>query len=141
MARRGEQLLHRRALHHLAGVHHHNRIHEVGDHAQVVGDQDDRGAQLLLQPPHQVENLRLYRHVQRGGRLIGDQQLGMAGQRHGDHRALAHAAGKLVRIGLRAACGIGNADQLEHLDRACQRRGARCVAMQPHRFGDLLTHA
>ena len=46
----------------------------------------------------QVEDLRLDRDVERGGRLVGDQQLRIAGERHGDHHALAHAARELVRI-------------------------------------------
>ena len=52
----------------------------------------------LLQVAHQVEDLRLDGHVERGGGLVGDQQLGVAGQRHRDHRALPHAAGELVRV-------------------------------------------
>nr|GEY68439.1 hypothetical protein [Tanacetum cinerariifolium] len=34
---------------------------------------------------------------QRGGGFVGDDQRRVVGQRHGDHRALAHAAGQLVR--------------------------------------------
>jgi hypothetical protein len=33
------------------------------------------------------------------GRLVGDQKLGVGGEHHGDHDALAHAAGELVRVG------------------------------------------
>ena len=54
----------------------------------VLGDE---GAQ-------QVEDLRLDRDVERRRRLVGDQQLRLAGERHRDHRALAHAARELVRI-------------------------------------------
>ena len=53
---------------------------------------------LLLELQHQVEDLRLDGDVERGGRLVGDQHLRIAGQRHGDHHALAHAARELVRI-------------------------------------------
>ena len=74
---------------------------------------------LMLQ--HQLENLRLNGHVQRGGRLVGDQQRRIAGQRHGDHHALPHAAGKLVRIIVHARRRIGNADQFQHLDGALER--------------------
>ena len=31
-----------------------------------------------LQVPHQVEDLRLHGHVERGRRLVGDEQLGVA---------------------------------------------------------------
>ena len=50
-----------------------------------------------------VQDLRLDRDVQRGGGLVGDQQARLTGQRHRDHRALAHAARKPVRIGARRA--------------------------------------
>ena len=50
-----------------------------------------------LQLAEQVEDLRLDGDVERRGRLVGDQELGIAGERHGDHDALAHAAGELVR--------------------------------------------
>ena len=55
-----------------------------------------------------VEDLRLDGDVERGGRLVGDQHLRIAGQRHGDHGALAHAAGQLMRIfAAPAAAGSG----------------------------------
>ena len=46
-----------------------------GDDAEIVRDQDDARARLLLQLLDQFENLRLNRHVERGRRLVGDQQL------------------------------------------------------------------
>ena len=79
----------------------------------------------VLQVAHQVEDLRLDGHVQRRGRLVGDQQLRIAGQRHGDHHALAHAAGQLVRILAHPPRRRRNADQRQHLDRLAARRRAR----------------
>ena len=49
-----------------------------------------------------AQDLRLDRHVERGRRLVGDQQARRARQRHRDHHALAHAAGELVRVGAHA---------------------------------------
>ncbi len=92
-------------------------VGELGDHPEVVGDEDDRGAELLAQRPHQLEDLRLDRHVERGGRLVGDEQLRVAGERHGDHHALAHAAGELVRVLLRARLGRGDAHLAQHVNR------------------------
>ena len=43
---------------------------------------------------------------------------GCAGQRHGDHDALAHAAGILVRIGAEPARRVGNAHPAQQLGRA-----------------------
>jgi hypothetical protein len=45
-----------------------------------------------LQLAHQVEDLRLNRHIERRGRFVGDQQIGLAGEGHRDHHALPHAA-------------------------------------------------
>ena len=46
----------------------------------------------------QFEDLRLDGHVERGRRLVCDQDVRLAGQRHGDHHALAHAAGELMGV-------------------------------------------
>ena len=69
-----------------------------------------------------VEDLRLHGDVQRGGRLVADQQVGIVGDRDRDHDALALAAGQLVREGPRPALGLGDADELEQLDGAGARR-------------------
>ena len=69
----------------------------------------------------QGDDLRLYRHVERGGRLIGDDQLrfGANGQR--DHDALAHATGEFVRIGIDALVRCGDADFSQQVDRTLAR--------------------
>ena len=64
------------------------------------------GDQLL----EQLEDLRLDGHVERGGRLVGDQQPRLAGQRHRDQRPLPHAAGELVRVLLQPPVRVGDAD-------------------------------
>ncbi len=46
-----------------------------------------------------VENLRLHGDVERRRRLVGDEEIGTIGERHGDHHALALAARELMRIG------------------------------------------
>ena len=46
----------------------------------------------------QLQDLGLDGHVERGRRLVGDQQVGVARERHRDHHALAHAARELVRV-------------------------------------------
>ena len=71
-----------------------------------------------LEAADQIKHLRLNGDVERGGRLVGDQQLWIAGQRNGDHRALAHAAGKLVRIVVHALFGRRDLDVPQQLDGA-----------------------
>jgi hypothetical protein len=43
-----------------------------------------------------LDDLRLGGHVEGGGGLVGDEQVGLAGDPDGDHDALSHAAGELV---------------------------------------------
>ena len=92
-----------------------------------------------LQPLEQVEDLRLDRDVERGGRLVGDQQRRVAGERHGDRRALAHAAGELVRILRRAALpGRGCRRRSSRRTAAVGRLAPRAAEMDADRLGDLL---
>ena len=85
------------------GVHDDDAVGHLGDDAEVVGDEQDRRPGALLQPAQQVEDLRLHRDVEGGGRLVGDEQLRVHRQRHGDHHTLALAAGELVLVALRSA--------------------------------------
>lgn len=68
-----EDILERAALHHLAAVHDDDFFGNVGDHPEIMGDQQHRHAQLLLQLEHELQNLGLDRHVKRCRRLVGNQ--------------------------------------------------------------------
>ena len=89
------------------------------------------------QAGEQVEHLRLHHHVERGGRLVGDDQPRAAGQRHRDHDALLLAAGELVRVRRREPRPA--ADLLEQLadPRVARRAGCRPCVVQQDRLGDL----
>ena len=63
----------------LAEVHHRDLGAEVPDDREVVGDEQERDVELALQVLEQVDHLRLDRHVERGDRLVGHEQLGVAG--------------------------------------------------------------
>ena len=76
----------------------------------------------------QRQDLRLDRHVERGRRLVGDQQRRAARQRHRDHHALAHAARQLVRIAVEHRARLRNAHLLEHAQRLRARRRAHPCA-------------
>ena len=84
----------------------------------------------LLQRHQQVQDLRLDGDVERGGRLVGDQQLRIAGDRHGDHDALAHAAGQLMREAVQARGGGRDADFFQQFDGAPLALAARAALMQ-----------
>ena len=57
--------------------------------------------------------------------LVGDQDIGLAGQRHGDHDALAHAAGEFIGILLHPLFRLVDIDEAEHLDRTVPRLACR----------------
>ena len=119
-----------------ARVHDVRVVGALGDHAEVVRDQDDRHPQPVLQAVDEVEDLGLDGDVQRGGRLVGDQQPGLVGQRHRDHDPLAQAAGQLVRVVVEALGWPGHADQRQHLGGPLQARpcGLRpCAAARSRR--------
>ena len=83
------------------------------DDREVVRDEQVREVELLLQLLEQVDDLRLDRDVERGDRLVRDDEVGVERERAGEPDPLALAAGELVRI---AARGVGRqADDLEQL--------------------------
>ena len=98
-------------------------IGDVVHDGEVVRDEQEREAELALQAAHQVEHLRLHRHVERRGRLVADQERRVAGQRPRDRDALALSAGELVRELL--PVGAAEADLLE------QARDARLDPRSP----------
>ena len=84
-------------FHDLALVHHHDAVGEHVDHGEVVRDEQACEADFGLQLLEQFQHLRLHRHIQRGGRFVGDEQARLQRQRACQGGALALAAGQLVR--------------------------------------------
>ena len=123
MGRRMDDGIDRADLDDPAGIHHRDPVAGLGDHAHVVGDQHDRRAVLLAEPLEQGNDLRLDRDVERRGRLVGDDQLRLAGERQGDHDPLPHAARELVRVLVEPLLGGGNAGFLEQPHGAPARLG------------------
>ena len=106
---------------------------------EVVRDQDDRGVRLLPRRLQHLDDLRLDRDVERGRRLVRDEHARVVGDRHRDHRALAHPAGELVRVLVDPPLRRRDADDLEQLDRALAARRRRscpgCASGPPRRSG------
>ena len=59
-------------------------------------DEDQRQVPLRLKAAQHLDDHRLYRHVQRRGDLVADQQHGVDHERSGDRDPLALAARELV---------------------------------------------
>ena len=113
----GKQLAHRRLFLLFAMAHDDHLIRHFRDHGHVMRDEDHRHAQFGLQLADGVEDLRLNGDIQRRCRLVRDQQLRAARQRHGNHHALAHPARQLVRMLSHHVRRIGDADLFQHLQR------------------------
>ena len=97
----------------------------------VVGDEDDRLAQLGLQAQELVLQALAVDRVDRAERLVHEHQRRVGGERAGDADALALAAGELRRVARRGSRAV-EADELEQLVDA----GARCARLsQPSRLG------
>ena len=79
-------------------VHHPDRVRDVGDDGEIVADV--HGADVV-DPAHatdRVEHVALGRDVKAGGRLVEDDQLRPARERHREHHPLLLPARQLMRI-------------------------------------------
>ena len=118
----------------LAEIHHRHAVRHAFDHGHVVRDEQIGQAHARLQIKHQVDDLRLDRHVERRDRFVGDDQLRLERQRARDADALALAAGELVREALRHL-GL-KADAPQEVRHLVARLGASGELMHEQRFGD-----
>ena len=129
VARVGENFLRAGQLNQLAGIHHAHAVAHPRDHAQVMANKEDSGVEVAPQVGNQVEHCRLDGHVQRGGRLVHDQQGRVVQQRHCDHHALLLAARNLVRVATQDFFRVGHVHAAQHLNAAGARLGAADAAM------------
>ena len=116
-----------------AVAHQHRLLDIMRDH------QDRFGRHPPFRP--EIEQVGAQRfggqHVERGEGLVHQQNLGLHDQRAGKADALAHAAGKLLRIGRFKAV---EADHVDRGDRALARFGGR-GAMGAQADLDIVEHA
>ena len=115
------------------GVHDVHAVGVPGHDAQVVRDDQHRDPEAPREVLHELEDLGLDRHVERGGRLVGEDQRRVARDRHRDHHPLAHPAAELVRVLAQPPLGIRNPHHAEQLGRAPARlgRGKTQVDLEP----------
>jgi hypothetical protein len=88
MSGRIEDLVPWPVLHDATVLHDRHDVADMPHHGQVVADEQVADAELALQVHEQVQDLALHREVERGDRLVADDELGLQGQGAGDADAL-----------------------------------------------------
>src|SRR5262245_25863376 len=101
-----------------------------------MANQQHRHVQVGAQFLEQGKNFRLRSDVERRRWFVGNQQLWSTGNGDCQQHALAHATGKLVRVGDCAGCG--KFDLLEKFAHATVDGQSGCMPL--HAFGDLASH-
>ena len=137
MAGIGVDLPGRPPLHDPARVHHVDPVGVAGHDAEVVGDDEHRDAELAGQVLQQLQDLGLDGHVERRGGLVGEDERRVAGQRHGDHDPLAHAAAELVRVLAKPPLRVRDPHQREDLRRPGPGLGGCHLEVDLQGLGDL----
>ncbi|MGY4420021.1 hypothetical protein ACVWY2_002446 [Bradyrhizobium sp. JR6.1] len=92
---------------------------------------------VALQVADQREDLLLGGDVERGGRLVRDQELRFQHQRHRDHDALALSARQAVRVGREDALHIGQPHMLHHRQDLLTPRAGVEIGMGAQHLVDL----
>jgi hypothetical protein len=99
----------------LPGVHDDRAVADGGRQVQIVGDEQHRQPGPAAQIIEDRYHLGLGDGVERGGRLVGQQQAGPGQQRGGDHHPLQHPARHLVRVLPQLPGRVLDADLAERL--------------------------
>ena len=100
---RADHLVRRADLDDLAVAHDQDPVAELERLLQVVGDEDHRLADLVVQPDHLVLHVPADQRVERRERLVEQHHRRVDGQRAGQPDPLLHAAGELVGVGVLVA--------------------------------------
>ncbi len=120
-----------------SGVHHVDVVTHFRHHREIVSNEYDGGAEGFLAIADEIEHLLLNGDVKSGGGLVADQELRPGDEGHGDHDALAHTAGELVRVAVDTFFRFVNADFGKGLDGAVERGFSRDAFVDLQWFGQL----
>ena len=137
MAHRSEHVPHAARFDGLAGIHDRDGIAGLEDQTKIVRDEERRRPGARGQVLDQRDDAGFDRHVERGRRLVEDQEARVRQERHGDDDALLLAAGELMRIGAHDALGVGQAHGLDHVERSCARLLLRDFVVDQRHFHQL----
>ena len=120
----------------LARVHDRDAVRELEQQRQVVRDEEHREAEVALERLDLLQDLPLHDDVERGRRLVEDDELRIERERHCDDHALAHSARQLVRVCAHET--LVHADEVEQLAGAHDRAVLRDVLVRLHHVDELV---
>lgn len=115
MTRPREDIGARAFLEELARVQYANAIAHAPDDREVVADEEHGHAEFIAQLYDEIEHFGFDGGIEPGGRLVENQQLGIARERHRDDDALLHPARELMWIALHHPFRRRDAHAPEHL--------------------------
>ncbi len=98
MLRLFDDQLHITDFGHRAAVQHDDVLGDLIGGRQVMGDVDQRDAEVAVQHLQRLQDGRAQRGVDHRDGLVGDDQLGLQKERAGDHDPLALTPRKLMRV-------------------------------------------
>ena len=119
-----------------AVVQDHDAVGDLHRLLLVVGDEDGRHVDLVVQPPQPRAQLGADLGVERAERLVEQQHARLDRQRAGERHALALAAGELRRVARR---GSRQADEPQQLVDPRVDLGLRALADRQAE-GDVVAH-
>ena len=107
-------------LHCRAQIHDENTMADMTDDGEIVGDENQREPEVLLQIHEQVDDLRLNGHVECTDGLVADDEFRFEHQRPGDTDALALTTRELVWIAVELAALEAENERLAQLAESLQ---------------------
>ena len=105
-----KDILRSSTLHQTARIDHLYFLRVSGYHAQVVGDDDQSCAILAAQAVEHFQQLCLDGDIQGCSRFVCNEYIRAAAHGHGDHDALLHTTGKLIRVVFDALLWVWDSD-------------------------------
>ena len=141
MLRVFENIPHPALLDDFAVFHHEHPAGHLRHHGEVVADKNGGAAPPGFQLIEEAEDGGLHGHIEGARRFVGDEQRGVAGQRHCYHHPLNLSAGKLVRVGPVNALWFGKFCFFKKGKHLLFCLLFAHTVMQPDGFGHLFTTA
>src|SRR5205814_2967698 len=114
-------------------------VRELEQQREVVRDEEDGEAEVLLQRLDLLQDLALDDDVERRRRLVEQDQLRVQRKRDRDDHSLAHPPGELVRVGTEARAI--DADELEQLLSLRECATLVDALVRAHRVDELVADA